>query len=175
MRRGVRLALDVGTVRVGVAACDPAGLVATPVVTLAREPVRDGGVPPDVARVARLVADHEAIEVVVGLPRSLSGAEGSSARAVRAYADIVARAVAPVPVRLVDERLSTVSAHRALHAAGRPGRRHRGVVDQVAAVTILQHALDAERTSSAPPGETVPSSTDTRGHLLSTSEGTEPG
>jgi putative Holliday junction resolvase len=173
VRRGVRLALDVGTVRVGVARCDPHGLVATPVRTLSRDPAREGETPTEIAAIVGLVAEHEPIEVVVGFPRSLSGAEGSSARAVRAYADLVARAIAPVPVRLVDERLSTVTAHRALHAAGRPGRRHRGVVDQVAAVTILQHALDAERASSVPPGETIPSA-GTRGHH-ETSQETESG
>ena len=113
------------------------------------------GPPADVAEVAALVVQREPIEVVVGLPRSLGGQEGSSAAAARAYADLIARAIAPVPVRLVDERLTTVSAHRALHDSGRSGRRHRSVVDQVAAVTILQHALDAERSTSAPPGEEV--------------------
>lgn len=156
-RPGVRLALDVGTVRVGVATCDPAGLLATPVATLRRDrrPPADGSAtrPDDVAAVVALVAEREPIEVVVGLPRSLGGQEGSSAAAARAYADLIARAIAPVPVRLVDERLTTVSAHRALHDSGRSGRRHRSVVDQVAAVTILQHALDAERSTSAPPGE----------------------
>lgn len=157
-RPGVRLALDVGTVRVGVASCDPAGLLATPVATLRRDrrpPAAGSGLPADVADVAALVAERAPIEVVVGLPRSLGGQEGSSAAAARAYADLIARAIAPVPVRLVDERLTTVSAHRALHESGRSGRRHRSVVDQVAAVTILQHALDAERSTSAPPGEEV--------------------
>lgn len=157
-RPGVRLALDVGTVRVGVASCDPAGLLATPVATLRRDrrpPAAGAGPPADVAEVAALVVEREPIEVVVGLPRSLGGQEGSSAAAARAYADLIARAIAPVPVRLVDERLTTVSAHRALHDSGRSGRRHRSVVDQVAAVTILQHALDAERSTSAPPGEEV--------------------
>lgn len=153
MRRGVRVAVDVGQARVGVAACDPDGIVATPVATLARGKAGTPGT--DVAAIAGIAHERDAIEVVVGLPKGLSGGEGSAAAVARAYASEIARAVAPVPVRLVDERLSTVSAHRALHAAGRPGRRHRSVVDQVAAVTILQFALDAERTTSAPPGEPV--------------------
>lgn len=176
MRPGVRLALDVGEVRVGVAACDPAGLLATPVETLRR--VRPHGteeLPADVAAIARHVRERGAVEVVVGLPRSLSGAEGAATRAVRAYADGVARAIAPVPVRLVDERLTTVAAHRALHAAGRAGRRHRAVVDQVAAVSILQHALDAERTSSAPPGEEVRPAATRVGTDARPREGTESG
>jgi putative pre-16S rRNA nuclease len=152
MRRGVRLALDVGTVRVGVAASDPSGLLAMPVTTVRRDQGPQGR---DLEQIRALVTEHDAVEVVVGLPRGMSGQEGASAQAARAYAVLVARMIFPVPVRLVDERLSTVSAHRALHAAGRRGRSHRAVVDQVAAVTILQSALDAERAASAPPGEPV--------------------
>lgn len=157
MRRGVRLGIDVGSVRVGIAAGDPSGLLATPVETIARDSndPAPGALPSDIAQVAAHVRELGVIEVIVGLPRSLSGAEGPAARAARAYAGQIARAIDPVPVRLVDERLSTVSAHRSLRAAGRPGRRHRGVVDQVAAVTILQAALDGERGRSAPPGEPV--------------------
>jgi hypothetical protein len=95
------------------------------------------------------------VEVVVGLPRSLSGDEGASARAARAYAVVIARRVAPVPVRLVDERLSTVAAHQHLREAGVKGRRQRPVVDQAAAVVILQSALDFERASERPPGSLV--------------------
>lgn len=156
MRRGVRLGVDVGSVRVGLAVSDPEGLLASPLETLARDrEAAAAAVPADVAAVAAHVRERGAIEVVVGLPRSLAGPEGAAAQAARAYANKIARAVDPVPVRLVDERLSTVSAHRSLHAAGRPGRRHRDVVDQVAAVTILQSALDGERGRSAPPGEVV--------------------
>jgi putative holliday junction resolvase len=150
LRRGVRLGVDVGTVRIGVARCDAAGILATPVRTVARR--KDGA---DVAEIAGLVREHEAIEVLVGLPRSLSGREGKSAGAARGYAVRVAAAVAPVPVRLVDERLTTVSAHQALHASGRPGRRHREVVDQVAAVMIVEQALEVERRSGKPAGELV--------------------
>ncbi|MGQ7297657.1 Holliday junction resolvase RuvX [Quadrisphaera sp. KR29] len=151
MRRGVRLGVDVGSVRVGLAACDPSGLVASPVETLRRDRTQGS----DLRRIVTEVADREAVEVVVGLPVSLSGREGPAAAAVRDYAADLAGRVAPVPVRLVDERLSTVSAHQALAASGRPGRRHREVVDQVAAVLILQTALDAERASGRPPGSTV--------------------
>lgn len=151
MRTGVRLGVDVGTVRVGLAASDAAGLVATPVRTLARD-ARSGA---DLRAVAAEAREREAVEVVVGLPVSLSGAEGPSSRAVRGYAAELARRVAPVPVRLVDERLSTVSAHQALTASGRRGRRQREVVDQVAAVLILQTALDTERVSGWPPGSSV--------------------
>lgn len=151
MRRGVRLGVDVGSVRVGLAACDPSGLIASPVETLKRDRTEGS----DLRRIVSEIAERDAVEVVVGLPVSLSGGEGPAARAVRDYAADLAGRAAPVPVRLVDERLSTVSAHQALTASGRSGRRHREVVDQVAAVLILQTALDAERATGRPPGSTV--------------------
>jgi putative holliday junction resolvase len=155
VRAGVRLGVDVGTVRVGLARSDPAGLLATPLETVAR---RARGAQPnsaDVTRIGELVTLCDAMEIVVGLPRSLSGDEGASARAARAYAVAIARRVSPVPVRLVDERLSTVSAHQHLREAGVKGRRQRPVVDQAAAVVILQSALDTERASGRPPGSLV--------------------
>lgn len=150
VRPGVRIGVDVGTVRVGVARSDRSGLLATPVETLAR--AKDGR---ELDRLAQIVREEEAVEVLVGLPRSLSGAEGKAALAAREYAGRIARICWPVPVRLVDERLTTVSAHEVLRTAGRPGRRHRQVVDQVAAVLILQSALDAERGAGRPVGEPV--------------------
>lgn len=147
-----------GAVRVGLASSDPDGLLATPLETLAR----GKGSSSDVDGIARIVRDRSVVEVVVGLPRSLSGAEGTSARAARAYAVEIAQRVAPVPVRLVDERLSTVSAHQALREAGVKGRRQRTVVDQAAAVVILQSALDAERASGRPPGVSVVPGTEAR-------------
>jgi putative Holliday junction resolvase len=147
---GVRLAVDVGSVRVGVAASDPGGLLASPVVTLRRDPAGTA----DQLAIAGLVAELGAVEVVVGLPRSLSGKEGPAAVAAREYAGRLAARVAPVPVRLVDERLSTVSATRALGESGVRGRQRRAVIDQQAAVTFLQAALDAARGGVAL-GETV--------------------
>ncbi|MBC3761958.1 Holliday junction resolvase RuvX [Quadrisphaera oryzae] len=151
MRDGVRLGVDVGSVRVGLAVCDPSGSIASPVETLKRDRTQRS----DLRRIAAEIAERDALEVVIGLPVSLSGREGPAAAAVRDYAADLAGMVAPVPVRLVDERLSTVSAHQALTASGRSGRRHREVVDQVAAVLILQTALDAERATGRPPGSTV--------------------
>lgn len=142
-----------GSVRVGLAASDPDGLVATPVETVARDPRPER--PADLERIAVEVVERAATAVVVGLPRSLSGGEGAAARAARDYAGRLARRVAPVPVHLVDERLSTVGAHQVLHASGVRGRRHRTVVDQVAAVLVLQTALDAERASGRIPGSVV--------------------
>ena len=138
--RGRRLGIDVGSVRVGVALSDPDGLLATPLVTVPRD--ADGG--SDVATIAGLAAEHEAVAIVVGLPRTLAGREGPAAEAARAFADALAAAVA-VPVLLSDERLTTVVATRQLRESGRRGRRQRAVVDQVAAVAILQGWLDTNR------------------------------
>jgi putative Holliday junction resolvase len=148
MRHGVRLGIDPGEVRVGVARSDPSGFLATPVETL----LRGKG---DLGRIARLVLEEEVVEVVVGLPRSLSGGEGPAALVVRDWTARLALRIAPVPVRLVDERLTTVSAEAMLRDRGRKGQRRRSVVDQAAAVMILQHALDTERATGAPPGEPV--------------------
>jgi putative holliday junction resolvase len=170
MRPGVRLGVDVGSVRVGVARSDPSALVVTPVETVTRD--ASGG--RDVERIAELVAQSAALEVVVGLPRTLRGTEGAAARTARQYATAIAQRVAPVGVRLVDERLSTVSAHRRLHEAGLRGRRHRPVVDQVAAVVILQSALDAERASGRPPGALVAPGPAPEGPATSGEEGGPP-
>ena len=154
LRRGVRLGVDVGTVRVGLARCDPDGILASPVATLTR--ADDGA---DRAQIVALAEELSALEVVVGLPRSLDGKARASARAATDYATRLAgdlaRRTPGVEVRLVDERLTTASAHRAMHASGRSGRRHREVVDQVAAVLILETALDIERSTGRPPGRTV--------------------
>jgi putative Holliday junction resolvase len=144
----VRLGIDLGDVRIGVARSDPAGMIATPVETVAR----GRG---DLRRLSELVTEHAAVEVVLGLPRSLSGGEGPAAAKVREFAHSLAEAVQPVPVRLCDERLSTVTAEAVLREQGRKGRKRRAVVDQAAAVVILQNALDTERTSGRPPGDTV--------------------
>jgi putative Holliday junction resolvase len=151
VRTGVRLGVDVGSVRVGVARSDAGGLVVVPVETMRRDTTGRR----DLDRIVELVREYDALEVVVGLPRTMRGDEGSAADAARRYATAIARRVAPVGVRLVDERLSTVSAHRTLRDAGVRGRRHRPVVDQVAAVVILQSALDAERASGRAPGTLV--------------------
>jgi putative Holliday junction resolvase len=133
----VRIGVDVGTVRVGVAASDPDGIMAFPVETVTRNA--------DAAtRVAAIVHERNAIEVYVGLPRHLSGAEGTSAADARAFATQVAERV-DVPVRLVDERLSTTSASRAMREAGLNAKSQRSTIDQAAAVVILDTVLDAAK------------------------------
>jgi putative Holliday junction resolvase len=151
VRTGSRLAVDVGSVRVGVAACDPAGTLATPVTVLRRD--RRGGA--DLAALTDLVAERQPLEVLVGLPTSLSGRDGKAAQAARSYAAELASRIAPVRVRLVDERLSTVEAGRGLRTAGVTAKGARGIIDAAAAVVILQHALDAERSTGDVPGELV--------------------
>jgi putative holliday junction resolvase len=153
VRAGVRLAVDAGEVRVGVAASDPSGLIAVPVETVRRG---EG----DLDRLAALAEDYAAIEIVVGLPRSLSGREGPAAAKARDLARAIARRVAPLPVRLFDERMTTVTAEQVLRDRGTKGSRRRAVVDQAAAVVILQHALDSERASGSAPGEIVELATD---------------
>jgi putative Holliday junction resolvase len=147
MRRGVRLGVDVGKARVGVARCDRDGLLATPVETVQR---RGADLEPVLARIAAIAEELEAIELVVGLPLAMSGRDTPSTGDARMVADRLADG--PLPVRLVDERLTTVSAQSALHASGRDTRRSRPVIDQVAAVILLQHALDAERARGEAPG-----------------------
>ena len=149
MRRGVRLALDIGDARIGVASSDPHGILATPVETVHRGPG-------DLDRIAALAAELEAVEIVVGLPRSLSGGEGPAAVKIRETAEQVRDKVregnSGPEVRLVDERFTTVTAERMLRERGKKGSKQRAVVDQAAAVVILQHALDLERETGNPPG-----------------------
>jgi len=148
--RGVRIGVDVGKVRVGVALSDPGGVLATPLVTLRRDLNTEGKpVAEDIAELVRLVVVHESVEVVVGLPVTLAGTEGPAAAEARAYAEQLARAVAPVPVRLSDERMSTVVATRRLSERGVRGGRRRAVIDQAAAVEILQGWLDSRRRRDA--------------------------
>ena len=148
MRQGARLGVDVGTVRVGLARSDREGLLATPVATLQR---RGRAVDQVVDAVLAAAAEVEAIEIVVGLPVALSGRDTASTTDARRVAAALA-AAGEWPVRLVDERLTTVSATAAMHATGRDTRRSRSTIDQVAAVILLQHALDVERSRGAPPG-----------------------
>ncbi|MFT4042506.1 MAG: Holliday junction resolvase RuvX [Gordonia sp. (in: high G+C Gram-positive bacteria)] len=139
--RGRRLGVDVGSVRIGVAVCDPDGILATPVETVAAS--ASGGA--DVDRIAALVAEYEAVEVIVGLPKTLRNTSGPAADKARAFGARLAEKIAPVPVIFHDERLTTVTAQQALHASGRTVRSARAVIDQAAAVAILQGWLDTRR------------------------------
>ncbi|GIH22947.1 putative pre-16S rRNA nuclease [Acrocarpospora phusangensis] len=145
MRRGVRLGVDVGSVRIGVARSDPSGLLATPVETVRRGKG-------DLDRLAALAAEHEVMEVVVGLPTTLSGRESHAASAAREFAARLAVRLAPIGIRLYDERLTTVTATQGLRSSGVKARNQRDVIDQAAAVVLLQAALDSERATGRPPG-----------------------
>jgi len=142
--RGRRLGIDVGTVRIGVAVSDPDAILATPVETVRRD--RGSG---HLRRLAALVRELEVVEVVVGLPRTLADRAGLSAEDAVEMADAVAERINPVPVRLADERLTTVSAARSLREAGVRVKNQRGMIDQAAAVAILQGWLDQRRNAAA--------------------------
>jgi putative Holliday junction resolvase len=148
MRQGVRLAVDAGSVRIGVARSDPDGILASPLAV-----VRSG--PGALDELARLAAGADAIEVIVGLPTSLSGREGAAAATARSFAADLAGRITPVPVRLVDERFTTTQAHEALRRGGKDTRARREIVDAAAAAVLLQAALDAERATGRPPGQPV--------------------
>jgi putative holliday junction resolvase len=137
------LGVDVGTVRVGVALSDPTGTLASPLETLKRAKSHT-----DLDRLAALVVEHEVTEVVVGEPVHLSGASGASAEDAANYAQELADRIPNVPVILIDERLSTVTAASHLREGGIDSRKQRSVIDQAAAVVILQQFLDSRRPRS---------------------------
>ncbi len=141
--RGRRLGIDVGTVRIGVAVSDPDGILATPVETVRRD--RGDG---HLRRLTTLVGELDIVEIVVGLPRTLADRAGASADDAVTLAAAVAGRVGSVPVRLADERLTTVSAARSLREAGVRARQQRGMIDQAASVAILQGWLDQRRNAA---------------------------
>ena len=147
-RRGVRVGVDVGRARVGVSRCDPDGMLAVPVETVPRS---EG----TLARLAAIAQEYEPLEFVVGLPVNMQGADTPSTSDAREFASALQH-LTGIPVRLVDERLSTVSAHAALRSSGRTQRNSRSIVDQVAAVVLLQQAIDTEKSTGSPAGSVVP-------------------
>lgn len=148
MRRGVRVGVDVGSVRIGVARSDPDGVLASPLDT-----VRRGA--GDLAELAKIARENDAVEVVVGLAVGLAGSEGRAAAEGRAFAAALAGQLAGVPVRLVDERFTTVLAHEALRQRGLDSRARRTAVDKAAAAVVLQGALDREAATGEPAGHLV--------------------
>lgn len=144
---GVLIAVDVGTVRVGIARCDHARVLALPEATLTRDRFTS-------QRIADLAAELDAKGIVIGLPLTMAGQRGPAAEQVEQFAHELA-GISPCEVRLLDERLTTREAQRGLHGVGRDIRRSRAVIDQAAAVILLNHALDAERASGIPAGRRV--------------------
>ncbi|GAA1124129.1 MULTISPECIES: Holliday junction resolvase RuvX [Microbacterium] len=147
-RRGVRIGIDVGKARVGVARCDPDGMLAVPVETVPRSET-------SIDRIAEIAAEYEPLEFVVGLPVNMQGADTASTTDAREFAEALQRRTGTT-VRLVDERLSTVSAHAALRSSGRNQKNSRSIVDQVAAVVLLQQAIDTEKSTGKAPGAAIP-------------------
>lgn len=150
MITGVRIAIDVGSVRIGVAKCDAEGLLATPLMTISAGPEA-------VSQALGLVQEYEAICVYVGKPISLAGKDTASTQLAIEFAGKIAAQLkdSDTQVRLIDERLSTVSAQRGMHESGRSVKQSRDAIDQAAAVVILEHALASERNSGTLVGEEV--------------------
>jgi putative Holliday junction resolvase len=128
-----------------VARVDPDGMLAVPVETVPRDEA-------SVARIVSIAAEYEPIEIVVGLPLNMQGDDTPSTADAREFAAEVGRAIPGTRIRMVDERLSTVTAHAALRQSGRSQKRSRGIVDQIAAVVFLQHAVDTEKRTGSAPG-----------------------
>ena len=147
-RRGVRLGIDVGRARVGVARCDPDGMLAVPVETVQRSDL-------SIDRILEIAGEYDPLEFVVGLPVNMRGDDTASTTDAREFASALQQR-SGVPVRLVDERLSTVTAHAALRSSGRSQKKSRSIVDQVAAVVLLQQAIDTEKSTGNPAGATIP-------------------
>jgi putative Holliday junction resolvase len=122
-------------------------MLATPLETVARAEA-------PVGRIVALAQEYGAMEIVVGLPLNMSGNDTPSTQDSRDFADALVEA-SGLPVRLVDERLTTVSAHQALRSSGRSQRNSRNIVDQVAAVVLLQHAIDVEKQTGRAPGDLI--------------------
>lgn len=146
-RRGVRLGIDVGRARVGVARCDPDGMLAVPVETVPRDDA-------SIDRIVQIAGEYDLLEFVVGLPVNMQGVDTASTTDAREFATALHKR-SGLPVRLVDERLSTVTAHAALRSSGRSQKKSRSIVDQVAAVVLLQQAIDMEKSTGNPAGATI--------------------
>lgn len=146
-RRGVRLGIDVGRARVGVARCDPDGMLAVPVETVPRDDA-------SIDRIVQIAGEYDLLEFVVGLPVNMQGVDTASTTDAREFVRALHKR-SGLPVRLVDERLSTVTAHAALRSSGRSQKKSRSIVDQVAAVVLLQQAIDMEKSTGNPAGATI--------------------
>nr|WP_216629676.1 Holliday junction resolvase RuvX [Brevibacterium renqingii] len=144
------MGLDIGAVRIGVAASDPDGILATPLTVVRRKDE-----PTALKQLREIVAEYEPIEILVGDPKSLDGAARAAAASALSFARAIAEATG-APIRLIDERFTTVEAHHALAAAGKTSRQRREIVDAQAAVIILQNALEFEHNTGAPAGREMP-------------------
>ncbi|MEY4322264.1 MAG: Holliday junction resolvase RuvX [Actinomycetota bacterium] len=147
MRFGVRLAIDFGSTRVGIAKCDREGILATPLMV---EPYSD-----DVtvaATIASLASEYDCLEIILGNPINLAGDEAQAAQRVREFAQVLVQTT-DIDVRLVDERLTTAAARKQLQEAGYSTRTDKHLIDAAAAVILLEDALESERRQGRPAGE----------------------
>jgi putative Holliday junction resolvase len=138
MQRGRRIAFDYGDVRIGIAVSDPDSILASPLTTLK---ATDKSL---VKQIAQILAEIEPVAIYVGRPALLSGNDGSASEKARDFVDVL-RTVTQVPIELIDERMSTVSAARNLRDAGRNARDAKEAIDMAAAVAILEFALELEK------------------------------
>jgi putative Holliday junction resolvase len=147
MRKGKRLAVDFGSVRIGLATCDPDGILASPMTAL----IRSDSVGLTGEAIVKIAKELDAIEILVGDPISLSGTTTSSTKDAREFARQIAATIT-IPVRLVDERLTTVSAATKLRESGKSSRQAKQYIDSASAVEILEQALNFERSTGIAPG-----------------------
>ena len=166
------MGIDVGNARVGTSLSDPDGILATPLKTLSRDSKKNS----DRRVLRKLVEVNDVKEIFVGLPKTMRGGESDSTRMARDYAhalrsELDAEGTTPINIWLVEERLTTVSAHRSLHEAGVSSRNFKTMVDQVAAVNILQYSLDALKAGQTVAGYLVYESPREDSHLQETIDG----
>jgi len=138
MLRGRRIAFDYGDVRIGVAVSDPDSILCSPLTTLkATDKNLDN-------QLSQIIVEHEPVQIFVGRPALLSGADGTASEKAHLFADRL-RAITDIPIHLVDERMSTISAARNLRDSGKTAKDSKNSIDMAAAVAILEFALDLEK------------------------------
>jgi putative Holliday junction resolvase len=140
MQRGRRIAFDYGDIRIGVAVCDPDGIISSPLAVLRAE---DRNLR---SEIQAFIAEYEPVQIFIGLPKQLSGVESSSAEKARTFGAMLAE-LSDIEIVYIDERLSTVSAQSKLREAGKSTRESKELIDAVAAVEILELGLQSARSS----------------------------
>lgn len=148
MRKGIRFAIDYGDARVGLAKSDIDAIMAVPVATIKNDKNL-------LNNIIAHITESSCLEVYVGLPRHLSGNIGSSANKSVNFAQQLKKALVAIPVRMIDERLTTTSASARLQESGVNTRGQKGIIDQVAAIELLEQALDYEKRNNEIPGVEV--------------------
>ena len=137
MAFGRRLGVDYGQARVGIAICDVDGLVATPLITLKNDKTL-------LSQLASIIEEHQIVGIYLGKPKHLSGVEGATAELVTIFAQRFAESF-EIPITYVDERLTSGAAGKLLKAAGKNSKESKGLIDQLAAVAILELGIQIEK------------------------------